>query len=250
MSSRRRAPGFTLEEAIGLIKQLREARGNGPYAREVVAEGLGHKMVSGSAARKVGALAHFGLLDRADGVYVMSELSKRILTPVADNERQRAIAEAASSPTMYREILERFKDQPLPRQFANILHRDFGVSLKASESSAATFKDTMEFAGLLRNGVLYTQSEQDPDSAHTPTEDPTEQSATHAQPAEQQTVSEHTGGTQRFSIPLSKRRVGSLELPLPLEAQDLARIKGWLDLMGDVLVDEASYDDDDVPTRH
>jgi hypothetical protein len=57
----------------------------------------------------------------------------------------------------------------------------------------------------------------------------------HANPSE---MSEITGERQgHFQIPLKGGRSAILEVPLPAVEADLARIKGWIDLMNDVLTE-------------
>jgi hypothetical protein len=41
---------------------------------------------------------------------------------------------------------------------------------------------------------------------------------------------------RRFEIPLSGGRVARLDAPVPMTAQDLTRVKGYIDLMSDLLV--------------
>jgi hypothetical protein len=43
--------------------------------------------------------------------------------------------------------------------------------------------------------------------------------------------------TRRFEIPLSGGRLATFSAPVPLTAQDLTRVKGYIDLMSDILVD-------------
>jgi hypothetical protein len=44
------------------------------------------------------------------------------------------------------------------------------------------------------------------------------------------------GGQREFAIPLARGRSAKLVLPVPIAENDLPRLKGWFDLMSDILV--------------
>jgi hypothetical protein len=52
-----------------------------------------------------------------------------------------------------------------------------------------------------------------------------------------------------FEIPLRGGRAAVLQLPLPAAEVDLARIKGWIDLMNDVLTEQLPREGDDLRER-
>ncbi len=146
-------PGNALLQAVENASVLRNALGKGPYGREEACIALGHKGVSGAAATKIATLVHFGLLNRYGNTYSQSELAERINHPLSDTDRTVAIAESAKMPKLYKDLVQQFAGQALPTQLANLLIRK-GVSAKVSKTVAEDFKITMEFAGLLVNGVL------------------------------------------------------------------------------------------------
>lgn len=147
-------PSDTLSAAIQFCADLREKLGKGPYSREEAAIGLGHKGVSGTSGMKIATLVHFGLLNRFGNTYTQSELAERINHPVSENDRIAAITDAAKMPKLYNDLILQFSGQALPSQLANILIRK-GISSKVSQVVADDFKASMEFAGLLKNGVLF-----------------------------------------------------------------------------------------------
>lgn len=146
-------PSYTLEESISFASQLRTALGKGPYGRVEAAKGLGYSGVSGVSATKISAMVHFGLLNRNGNTYMQSELSERINHPISDEDRNKAINEAITMPKLYRDLIADFSGQSLPSQLGNILIRR-GISAKISEMVAGNFQKSLEFSGLLKNGVL------------------------------------------------------------------------------------------------
>lgn len=240
-TQRRKAPEHNLKQAISFLEKLHGALGKGPFDRESIAKGLGHVSLSGPAGQKIGALLHFGLLDSRKGTCSVSALGLALLRPISEQERQAALITACKSPSLYMEIFKDFSGQSMPSLFSNVLARKYGVSLGSAESVAGTFRESATFAGLLNNGVLgeaVATVQLPPDSS------------SQSQPANSdgsmRPKEKAAAGTSRFAIPLSKKRVGSLELPLPLSAADLERIRGWLDLMAEVLTEESAADADDV----
>lgn len=146
-------PSFSLNEAIESSVQLRTTLGKGPYSRNEAAIALGYKGVSGISATKISTMVHFGLLNRNGNTYSQSELAERINHPLSDEDRNSAINEAVQMPKLYKDLLTRFAGEALPTQLGNILIRN-GISAKISDSVAENFKNSLEFSGSLKNGVV------------------------------------------------------------------------------------------------
>lgn len=154
----RGSPFIGLAESVGLLEKIAEALGNGPFGRDAIAEAIGHKPGSGSANAKIGALTHFGLLDRnGGGTYSASEIASKILHPTHDGEKQAGMVAAAKSPTLYAELIEKYQGKGLPSMLGNILYREFGVLQISAEEVANRFRETMLAVGLLRNGILHSE---------------------------------------------------------------------------------------------
>jgi hypothetical protein len=231
----RTSPALALPEAAEGLRQVYAQLGKGPYSRDLVATALGHKPGSGTANSKVGALTHYGLLDRTGSSYSVSEIGTKLLMPENDDEPIAALADAAKSPGLYAELVEAFAGKALPHLLPNILARNYGVLPKSSEEVAQTFRATMEYAGLLRNGILY--SEPQPSSA-TPANGP---DSTEQMPDVKVTarILPKNEGTQRYTIPLGKDgRLAVIDLPVPVSAADLSRVRAWVEFMIMVTVDE------------
>lgn len=69
----------------------------------------------------------------------LSELSKRIFTPVSEDETAEAIWEALCLPQINAEVLEKYPNWQLPSRetFANVLERDFRMQHGAAQSYIA-----------------------------------------------------------------------------------------------------------------
>lgn len=234
-------PRIGVEEAIELVKQIRSAIGAGPFSREAVAESMGLSPKSGYANSKTAAMVHYGFLDRSGSSYHMTGLAERVLHPThADEEREAAI-EAVKNPTLFESLFERFGGSSLPSLLANILARDFGITGNQATDVAATFRASVEFAGLLRNGILLS------DSGFTKPPSPEPKTATNVlalpvgsnggTPTPPLQTPAISSANRQFQIPLKAGKVAVLALPSQVESRDLDRIKQWIDLMEDALTD-------------
>ena len=151
-------PGIPLEEAVAAALSLRTALGKAAFSREDAANALGYKGVSGASSVKVASLVHYGILNRTGNTYVLSELSERITHPPSEVSRTNAILEAVKAPKLYRDLINQFVGQALPTHLTNILvHK--GISTKVAGTVASDFKKSIEFGGILKNGVVLATAE-------------------------------------------------------------------------------------------
>ncbi|MBI2196266.1 hypothetical protein HYU45_01495 [Candidatus Daviesbacteria bacterium] len=147
-------PAVSLDEAIELVGMLRNQLGKGPYDRESAAKAIGYKGVNGASAQKIAALAHFGLLTRSGNAYSQSVLADSILLSTSEQERKNSIIQASKTPKLYKLLIEKFSGSALPGLLVNILIREYKISEKVADQVAKDFKKSIEFSGLLQNGIV------------------------------------------------------------------------------------------------
>jgi hypothetical protein len=214
--------------------------------------------MSGTAAVKVGALTHFNLLDGRGNNYTISPLGMQIIMPTTAGEVEAAVAQAAKCPSLYADLIAEFSGKALPQMLGNLLHRKFGVAAKSSEEVAEKFRATMDFAGLLRNGILYSDL---PAGAST-AQAGLEAQRTNSRPSHENEMVgmlEHNaakqarmndGSAQQYTIPLGKSgRVASISLPLPVLVGDLRKLQSWLNFMESVLDDDQAETGDQLEDK-
>ncbi len=146
-------PSLTLEEAINKNNALIKNASKGPYLREDAARGMGYSALSGTAARAVAALVHYGLLERVGDKYNQTALSAKIRNPIGTEEEAKALEEALRSPKLFASLLDEFGGQEIPQQMDRILSRR-GVNENVAKDVVRIFKASAEYGGLLKNGVL------------------------------------------------------------------------------------------------
>ncbi|MDF1504392.1 hypothetical protein [Roseisolibacter sp. H3M3-2] len=238
-----RSPGFSLPEALELLRQVRTGVGYGRASRDTVAKAMGFTSLNGRSNRAIGALTHFGLMERSGAAALqISDLGRRLLMPRDDVESRDGLAQAAMEPTLYQRLFGRFGGHGLPSLLPNILVREFGVHANTSEDVARIFRESVEFAGLLRHGILHTEPEPAESTAlvavsasSTASQAPLANAPVAVAPSTVDgppPVSPVGAGTQRYTIPLdSQGRLATIDIPLPVAPGDLRRVAKWAQFM-------------------
>lgn len=149
-------PIFNLESAVNRLVSLYQGLGKGPYSREDAAKGMGYSGLNGASARAVAALVQYGLIDRNGNTYSLSLLSNSIIHPTEELEKSIALKKAAVNPKLFLSLVETYKGQSLPGLLENIITRK-GVGASYAKDVSTIFKDTLQFAGILVNGVVNSQ---------------------------------------------------------------------------------------------
>lgn len=232
--TKRKAPSHALSESIGFLESIDRSLGRGPFTRDLIVEALGHKAASGPFNRKVGALLHFNLLQR-DGVsYRIAELGEKILRPQVEGEKRDALAEAVTEPKLYRELINRFRGQPVPPLLKNILVREFGVHQNSGGDVAKMFLSSLEYAGLLRNQIVH-DTPQISNSKHVPENDAASTNTTasirEVSGNEEFKLNDLDNGSQRREQFTLHAGTLILEWPSSIDIDEVEDIEAWLKLI-------------------
>lgn len=147
-------PAFNLADVVEATKELKEKLGDGPYSREHIATALGYKAVTGSSGMKISSCVHFGLLERNGNAYSQSELARRLFNYYDEGERKNILLEAFSRPALYSKLLGEYTGKSLPLMLESILVRNYGIQENAAKAAAVNFRESAEFVGALKNGVI------------------------------------------------------------------------------------------------
>ena len=165
-------PSMNVEEAFARLVQLKDSMGlNGSYKRETVAKGIGYNTITGTSARSVAALVHYGLLIRDKDTYSISPNGRKYLVPENDSDKTAAIREAALSPKIFEQMYNEFNGQVLPKLIGNILTNKYGVQEKVASTVVKLFEASMAYANLLGSNGLLSDRDVISDSINTVDED-------------------------------------------------------------------------------
>lgn len=147
-------PLVDLEKAIPLAQKLNEKFQDDAFSRDNAVTELGLQK-GGDAFRKIAALVHFGLINRKGSRYNLTSLTKQIIFPGDDEEiKQIAIESAAKNPKLYRNLIVSYQGKQLPTALYHRLITSEGFNQSVAEKVAKDFKKSMEFAGILKNGIM------------------------------------------------------------------------------------------------
>ncbi|WP_300039533.1 hypothetical protein [uncultured Roseobacter sp.] len=139
-------PSVGLADAIDRVAKIEAAYRSSAASREDAAKLLGYSSLSGPATKTLGALASYGLTERAGkGMLRVTPLARAILHPNSDVERADATKRAGLTPALFQEISEHFSDIPVPPEQGVItfLNRA-GFHPTAVPKAANAFLNTVE----------------------------------------------------------------------------------------------------------
>jgi hypothetical protein len=148
--SRIRSPNYPqipILDAIEDARTLHQKEGQNFMPRDVAAKLLGYSSVNGASEKKTSALNAYGLIERnSDREIKVSALAVRILFPHDAHERNEALAEAAMSPNLFREIREKWPTMnPSDENLKSYLVRR-GFNQNAVDQVISVFRAAMEVA--------------------------------------------------------------------------------------------------------
>src|SRR5262249_17169587 len=141
------------------------------------------------------------------------------------------IAEAARRPNLYAALIARHSGESLPTLLTNLIVREHGVLPSVAETAAKNFRETMEFAGLLRKGILSEHLAEDaPEEAPEEAAARVEDARPVADPSRTRVASGPSVASfpSGITIPLDATgRIATIGIPLPITKRDLKRIAAW-----------------------
>ena len=104
-------PGSTLSEAIDLTTIIFEKNRQNPTDREAAVRDMGYSGLTGTSAKILSDLSHFGLVERSGkGGIRVTDTAVRIILPHNNAEKQAALFQAAHTPALFRKIREQWPD--------------------------------------------------------------------------------------------------------------------------------------------
>ena len=239
-------PAITLEEAIRRTEVLYNQEDLNQVPVATVLDHWGYTRRSGLGQRILAALRHYGLLEEKGSgqqrVVWLSEIGKvLVLKDRDDPEWIKACQEAALAPSIHAQLWDKWEgnrrlpsDSTIRWELANR-----GFNRKAIDGFSATFRDTLEFANLLDDGVRDAPAggsdasdprEPEPDA---PAEEPESSPATANRPMPSTDAS--TTKDWDLNIPLVSGGQAVLRIPIPLSETDFELVKAVVNANLDAL---------------
>lgn len=248
-------PQIGLSTAIVGLKKVWDRNHKAPARRDVIVSALGYKGYNGASAGVLSALIKFGLLEREGEEYRVTTLGRSILTPSSEQERAKAIKEAAHKPVLFNQLVTKFDgvvptNDDLLRSY--LINKDF--SPNTVPQVIQYFRETFELVE--REGASYdtdsfteeeeiepVESASTPDARRTPDAPPPTVPSTHSAPAVQLL---YEGERQILASQLSGNSSCRIVAAGPVGPKELRYLQKLLELQAEMLSDECASDGDEV----
>lgn len=137
-------PLYDLNICIGIIRVLQE--NGGSLARDALAAQLNTTSSSSKFNSKLASGRYFGLLSYDQDIVHISDLSKRIVSPITPNESSNAICRAFENISTYKELVRRYGSVKTPSKelIANFFEREYGFSPNSKKKVASAYLKSLE----------------------------------------------------------------------------------------------------------
>ena len=149
------APAYSLQEALEDARRIFRIENQVPISRESIAEHLGLAAQSGPFNRKLSSLRQYGFLEPVGKDLRVSDLFLRVDHTADDADRQHALREALSRPTIFQGLLSQYETTggglPSDINLTNQLVLKYRFTKNNAETVAKSFLESARFAGLTQS---------------------------------------------------------------------------------------------------
>ncbi len=169
--ARMRSPNFpslSLEEAINSAKGIWDKNRKAQIPREAAAKDLGYTGLTGRSMQVLGALNQYGLIEiTAKGLTRVTQTAENIFIGFPDEVKRKAVTAAARTPTLFREIYDKFDGQvPGENAIRSFLFQR-GFTNEGVEKALKSFNATNRYAEIYGDSGSYGgDDESSPEWAH------------------------------------------------------------------------------------
>jgi hypothetical protein len=152
--------GFPLPEGLRVAEAIQKAGGREATEPEVMAV-MGLSSIQSHAwSYRISTAKEFGLIERVgrsdEAKLRVTDLFMMYAHPGSESEKHAALMQIVLKPTVYGPLLARYRGAPKPdvTGLSNVLMREHGIKETMRKKAAEAFLGTIEFAGLIVNGVV------------------------------------------------------------------------------------------------
>jgi len=227
----RNHPGNSLIRCIEFIQDIKRLMGYKSHSRKSLASAFDVNPNSGAFSTKLAACFQFGQLEGNSNGMTITNLARRIIAPVSDNDKQAAIRESFRHPPLYKELISAFSGEPLPQELANILLHDYGITETAKDNCAKCFTESAEFAGFLDSNDVFLDPDEKPVSTGQKALSVIEEVEFEETETSKPTHSHKTVDGNQITLPVTGGRKVTLILPDGLKEADIKILKAQLDVL-------------------
>lgn len=139
-------PGFSLSQSVGLAEKFYKSAGQSPIKeRSNLAIAIGYKSLNGASVKAIGSLNAYGLIEKSDNGYRISEIGLKIIKPISESDRKLQLRSCALRPKIFASIFEKYSGLSKEMLSRTLLHGDFTED--GAIAAANAYKDNEEFVG-------------------------------------------------------------------------------------------------------
>lgn len=170
-------PRKTLEQSLRVARALRDVLAGGPAKWTEIASAMGLNSTTQTNKYFLWSAQAYGLIEKDDDSYSLSEIGRKILAPTRANEDKEAQVRALLSPVVFSRFLTDYNGSPFPADdhIGNVLEVRYSVPRDRVEEAKALLKDNGLYTGVLRATDAGMVVHLDPATTGLPS--PTDQSA-------------------------------------------------------------------------
>jgi hypothetical protein len=143
-------PRKSLEQALRIPRSLREVFAGGPAAWPDIAKATGLSLSQPNKYYLWAAQA-YGLIEKTDETFSISETGRKVLAPTRPNEDREAIVKAVLTPVLFSRFFTDYNGSPFPadEHITNVLEVRYGIPRERTEEATALLKENGLYAGIL-----------------------------------------------------------------------------------------------------
>lgn len=244
-NARLRSPAYPyldLEAAIEKTEMFYNNETTQRVSASVATADLGYEEGSSRGWRALASLLSFGLLEeegsKENREVWLSELGKEIFHygNRESEEARRAIRIAALKPPIHLELWELWGNEgqlPSDAQMRRYLVQTKSFNPKAVDDFLKEFVNTLTYAGFIRGGKIVSTDAQEKNTKTT-----SEPTRARVSTGKTMTTTAIADNLEEITIPLVGGTTAILAIPRPLSKRNFDKIKNWLALMEDALIED------------
>jgi hypothetical protein len=143
-------PRRSLEQSLRVAKALRETLAGGPSSWEEIASAMN---IGANPQNKyyLWSAVAYGIVEKVDDKYSLSEIGRKILAPTSPNEDREAMVQAVLTPVILSRFFTDYNGSPFPSEehLGNILERKYGVPRERLREAETIVLENGSYAGIL-----------------------------------------------------------------------------------------------------
>ncbi|HEY2851220.1 MAG TPA: hypothetical protein VGJ18_00140 [Gemmatimonadaceae bacterium] len=145
-------PRKTLEQALRVAKAMRDVLAGGPASWAEIASAM--KIGAGNQMNKyyLWSAVAYGLVNREDEQYTLTENGKKILAPTRPGEDKEALVRAVLTPVIFSRFFTDYNGSPFPGEehIGNVLEVKYSVPRERVDEAKTLLMENGIFTGILR----------------------------------------------------------------------------------------------------